>query len=120
MSDAGKERDLLTVKLSLRMEVCSNCQRRVANAEGVSASDPLRCEPACDLFTYLPRLMDLVERFGHEPPCGYEAAIRNLPCKQCASPGCDEDACHESRPLDAYASDAMAIVELVIDRKKQR
>ena len=120
MSDAGNDRDLMWVKQSLRMEVCSNCKRRVAGDESVRAHDPLVCEPACDLFNYLPRLMDLVERFGHEPPCGYLAAVRNLPCKECSSPGCNEDACHETRPLDAYACDAMAIIELVIARKGQQ
>ena len=117
MLDSQKAGEVAAVKDSLRSQVCTTCARRVVDE---SAATTLLCEPACDLFQYLPRLIDVVDRFGHEPPCGYEAALRNLPCHRCSTPGCDDESCHETRPLDAFASDAMAIVELVVDRKKHR
>jgi hypothetical protein len=104
---------LNAVQLAVRAEVCTSCSRRPCTDHPVAVAEPLGCEATCDLIAYLPRLIDLVNRYRNELPDGYEAALQNLPCRQCASPHCDESACHESRPLDVYALEVMGIVERI-------
>ena len=111
MAPAEENRQLHVVQDSVRSQVCTTCHNRPAEAAATPESAVASCEPGCEVFTYLPRLMDVVSRFGEEPPCGYESALRNLPCKQCDSPECDGQTCHEDRPLEAYASEVMASVE---------
>jgi hypothetical protein len=97
-------------KVAIRQQVCGECDGR--SSGGDRLPEPRECEPGCDLFTYLPRLVSVVRRFGAEPPCGYPLAVLNLPCRSCTpQPRSCDDACSGERPLRRFAAEAMAIVE---------
>jgi len=105
--------DLLTARTALRTQVCADCFRRPDAVDSPRAGEAYSCEPSCDLFTYLPRLVGLVHRFGGEPPCGYESAIHSLPCRKCISREGEEDKCCAERPLEKYAGEALAALEWI-------
>ncbi|HEX8912291.1 MAG TPA: hypothetical protein VF796_08015 [Humisphaera sp.] len=69
---------LSVAEAGIRRNVCDECDRRPAGSEALAADVPRACEAACAVFLFLPRLVDLVRRYGQEPPCGYESAVRNL------------------------------------------
>jgi hypothetical protein len=112
--------DLLATQSAIRAEVCTECFRRPDVGNPLPSGAARSCEPSCDLFTYLPRLVNLVHRFGAEPPCGYELAIHNLPCGTCASSECAEDNCRSQRPLEKYADKALAVLEWIEQHGKGR
>lgn len=98
---------------AIREQICPTCERRPPGSESLPADAARSCEAQCDLFVYLPRLTELVRRFGGEPPCGYESAVRSLPCVACTSG--EPVACPAPcpRPLNRYAAEALAVVESI-------
>jgi len=105
--------DLLVARTALRTQVCAECFRRPDANDSAPSGEAYSCEPACDLFTYLPRLVELIHRFGGEPPCGYESAIHSLPCRKCTSPESAEEKCCAERPIEKYAGEALAVLEWI-------
>jgi hypothetical protein len=58
----------------------------------------------------------MVRRFGGEPPCGYESAVLNLPCRQCGEPVWHAEhceSCHGHRPIEQYVAKALATIERI-------
>ena len=105
--------DLVVARTALRTQVCVDCFRKPLASETPKPGEAYSCEPACDLFTYLPRLVELIHRFGGEPPCGYESAVHSLPCRKCTSPDGAEEKCCAERPLEKYAGEALAVLEWI-------
>jgi hypothetical protein len=112
--------DLLATQSAIRAEVCTGCFRRPDAGNPLQPDEARSCEPSCDLFTYLPRLINLVRRFGSDPPCDYESAIHSLPCLKCSSSQCAEDGCRSQRPLEKYAYKAVAMLEWIEQHGKRQ
>ena len=109
-----------SVELALiRQQVCTDCDRKPAGSESLAATEARECEWRCDLFRYLPRIARVIRQCGGEPPCGYESALRNLACTECAQPESDcESPC--PRPLRRYGAEAAALIELAVCSRGSR
>ena len=111
--------NLIVTKVAIREQVCAVCFRCPPNPENFPSSRPRDCEPSCEVFLHLPRLIELVRRFGGEQPCGYETIVGNLPCGACGSSIRCTDTCKTQRPLDRYAAEIMAVLEYKQARSQQ-
>ncbi len=97
---------LAVVQSAIRQFVCERCFQRPAAAPINSAADALPCQPDCELFTQLPRLAQLVNRFGGEPPCGGESVVWSLIHESATKPSDNTDC-----PLSRYAGETLAVLE---------
>ena len=97
----------------IRQQVCTACDRKPPGSESLAATHSRECETRCDLFRYLPRIARVIRQCGGEPPCGYESALRNLACIECAEPESDcQSPC--PRPLRRFGAEAAALIELAV------
>jgi hypothetical protein len=111
--------NLSVTRVAIREHVCAACFRCPPHRDDRPLSRPRDCEPSCEVFLHLPRLIKLVQRFGGEQPCGYETALRNLPCGTCRSSVRCTDTCQTQRPLERYADEIMAVLEFAQSRSRQ-
>ena len=105
---------LNVTRIALRIGVCNDCSSRSPLAHGMTPAEPRDCEASCEIFYYLPRLASVIRSFGGEPPCGYEMAVLNLPCRQCGEPARHSEnceACGGRRPLERYVEQTLATIE---------
>ena len=105
--------NLSVTRIALRIGICNDCFSRSPLVNGAPPTDPRDCEGGCELFYYLPRLSSMIRRFGGEPPCGYELAVLNLPCRQCGEPARHAEQCESCgsrRPLERYVEKALATI----------
>jgi len=101
---------LSLTQIALRHEICQGCECRTPGEGG-------GCESDCSVFRLLPRIIDLVDRFKGEPPCGYGFAVRSL-LRHAQDSGAVAagSADRHAQTLDRHAETTIAVVEQVLSQ----
>lgn len=58
LSILASPQELERVQLSLRAKICRDCPYRTAGSESFRIDDQPNCETSCEIFTYLPQLIE--------------------------------------------------------------
>jgi hypothetical protein len=102
------------MKLGLRAQICTQCQRCPGAPEPIQLLAPRACEGRCALFSQVPRLFRFFEYHHATPPCGYEEfAIKLLRDSSASASGSDPSSSNgspESAPFLDYATEALALL----------
>lgn len=106
-----------SVKLQrrLRESICMRCVLRPAGSEHLPAATPRDCEPGCQVFVNLPKLVRIALSVRGTTIAPYERACNELVCQQCQASPTHGDFCSERAtercPLALYLRDAVEVIE---------
>ena len=108
---------LAKVQRAVRRSVCVRCFARPRGSEELPGNVARACEPTCQVFINLPKLLDIVGT-THEPTIeAYERATQEMVCQSCRSSPTSGDYCSERStarcPLAVYLADVVDVVERV-------
>ncbi|MBI1335546.1 MAG: hypothetical protein GC164_01135 [Phycisphaera sp.] len=100
---------------AVRWIVCRSCAFRPHQSELLGPEEPRACEPGCQVFLNMPRIMEMVATTADKSMVTYERIMRDRVCAKCQSSETSGDYCGERSvahcPLSMYARDVVSVIE---------